>query len=138
MDVKIRQSILLITIMLISMTSCSENPVDNKKENRSPEILSLIVFPEIVNPSDSLIVICTATDEDGDSLVYDWVTSGVVKIKGYNHPWFYNSKENFKIFYAPDSQFVSAPQDTFWIQCFVRDGIGGQISERIKFIVKQE
>ena len=135
-----RQSILLIAIMLISMSSCNENPVDNKKENRSPEILSLVVFPEIVNPSDSLIVICNATDPDGDSLFYDWYADGIIKIKGGRPglPVLFNTDENSRIFFAPDSKYVSAPQDTFSIECAVRDGIGGQISERIKFIVKQE
>lgn len=129
--------IVLIMFVLLNISSCDENPVE-VKENKEPVIFSLVAFPDVVYPNDSLIVICNAYDPDADTLVYDWITSGsIVRIKGSNHPWLYNTKENSQIFYAPDSQFVSAPQDTFWIQCAARDGKGGQVSEVIKFIVKQ-
>ncbi len=130
---------ILIIIILLNISNCSDNPVDGKSENRSPVILSLNVFPDVVKPNDSLIVICNATDPDGDTLVYDWYTSGVVRIKGAlpGLPALFNTYENSRIIYAPDSQFVSAPQDTFRIEVAARDGKGGQVSEVIKFIVKQ-
>lgn len=129
--------ILIAMFVLLNISSCNESPVE-VKENKEPVIFSLVAFPDVVYPNDSLIVICNAYDPDADTLVYDWITSGsIVRIKGSNHPWLYNTKENSQIFYAPDSQFVSAPQDTFWIQCAARDGKGGQVSEVIKFIVKQ-
>lgn len=129
--------ILIIMFVLTKIISCNDNPVE-VKENQDPIIFSLVAFPDVVYPNDPLIVICSAYDSDADTLVYDWITSGsIIRIKGYNHPWLYNTKENSQIFYAPDSQFVSAPQDTFWIQCAARDGKGGQVSEVIKFILKQ-
>jgi|SRR5690554_4397818 hypothetical protein len=134
-------SFALVTFVLLNISSCDDNPVDNQPENRSPVIFSLTVFPKIVKPNDSLIVICNVIDPDGDTLVYDWYTTGVVRIKGL-HSWdccaLYNSYENSQIFYAPDSQFVSAPQDTFRIECAVRDGKGGGDVKLINFIVKQE
>ena len=133
-----KQSIVLLIILSLLNIYCSDdNPV--KPENQEPVILSLAVFPEIVKPNDSLIVICNAMDPDADTLVYDWYTTGVVKIKGAlpGLPVLFNTHENSRIFYAPDSQFVSAPQDTFWIECAARDGKGGQVSEIITFIVKQ-
>jgi hypothetical protein len=131
---------LLIVIVLLNI-SCDDNPVNGKSENHSPIILSLTVFPEVVKTSDSLIVICNAIDPDGDTLVYDWYTTGVVRIKGLPS-WdccaLYNSYENSQIFYAPDSAHVSTPQDTFWVQCAVRDRVGGQDVRLINFIVKQD
>ncbi len=135
-----KQSIvlLLISASLLNIYCSDDNPV--KSENRNPVILSLTVFPETVNPNDSLIVICNAIDLDGDTLVYDWYADGIIRIKDL--PWWaccarFNTYENSQIFYAPDSIYVVAPQDTFTIECAARDGKGGQVSEHIKFIVKQ-
>src|SRR5690606_15635671 len=123
--------ILIAMFVLLNISSCNESPVE-VKENKEPVIFSLVAFPDVVYPNDSLIVICNAYDPDGDTLVYDWYTSGIVKIKGLP-PWasgaLFNSYENSQIFYAPDSQFVSAPKDTFRIECAARDGKGGQVSE---------
>jgi hypothetical protein len=134
-----KQSIvlLLLTQALLNINCSDENPV--KPENQEPVILSLIAFPDVVMPNDSLIVICNAFDQDADTLVYDWYTGGLVGIKGAlpGVPARFNTHENSQIFYAPDSINVNAPQDTFWIECAVRDRKGGQVSEIIKFIVKQ-
>lgn len=129
---------IIIVIILIGIYSCNENPVKSDEEkNNNPIISSLTVFPKIVNPSDSLIVVCNATEPDGDTLVYDWITSGsIVRIKNSNHHWLYNTKENSQIIYAPDSNFIKQPVDTFWVQCMVRDRKGGQVGKIINFIVK--
>lgn len=130
---------LLLLILLFNCFNCNkESPVQPK--NHNPEILSLDVFPDVVGPSDSVIVICEAIDPDGDTLVYDWITSGVVRIKGAfsDDHFLYHTSENTRIFYAPDSLHVTAPQDTFWIQCFARDVKGGSAAGIVLFIVKQD
>jgi len=38
--------------------------------------------PDTVGPTDSAIVVCNATDIDGDVLVYDWATDDRLRIKG--------------------------------------------------------
>jgi hypothetical protein len=136
---KMKYSIaLLITLSLFSIYCSDDNPV--KPENSNPVIFSLVAFPEIVKPNDSLIVICNAIDPDGDTLVYDWYAEGIIGIKGL--PWWgccarFNTHENSQIFYAPDSIYVAVPQDTFRIEVAARVGKGGQVSKHIKFIVKQ-
>jgi hypothetical protein len=131
-----KKTILLIMILLLNI-KCNNNPVEVKQENREPVILSVTVFPEIVKPHDSLIVICNAYDPDGDTLVYDWITTGVVRIKGAFGDDFslYNTYENSRIFYAPDSLHVSSPKDTFWVQCFARDRKGKSTAKIIHFTV---
>jgi len=129
----------LLIFLLFSFINCSEeNPV--KPQNKSPEIISLEVFPNVVRPTDSIIVICEAMDPDGDTLVYDWITTGVVRIKGArgDEHWLYHTYENKRIFYAPDNLHVTAPLDTFWVQCFVRDVRGGADDQTIIFVVKQD
>ena len=131
--------LLIISFSFLALSTCDENSIGSNSENRNPVILSLTAFPDVVNPNDSLIVICDAFDPDADTLVYDWYTTGVVKIKGardYEHALF-NTHENSRIFYAPDSVYVTAPQDTFWVECAVRDRKGGQVSQIIRFIVRQ-
>lgn len=133
-----------IACMMLSIIGCNDNPVSNgKTENRNPSILSVTIFPQVVAPSDSLIVICTAVDADGDTLVYDWysLSGSIVKIKGARPGVFvlYNTPENSRIFYAPDSQYVAAPQDTFGLECAVRDLRGGtDVSGLLRFIVRRD
>jgi hypothetical protein len=131
------KTILFIIIVLLLNLNCKNNPVEVKQENREPVILSVTVFPEIVKPKDSLIVICNAYDPDGDTLVYDWITTGIVRIKGAFGDDFslYNTYENSRIFYATDSLHVIAPKDTFWVQCFARDRKGKSIAKIIHFTV---
>lgn len=130
-----------VTCIFVFIGSCGDNPADSgKTQNRNPRILSVTIFPQVVAPSDSLIVICNAVDLDGDTLVYDWYSlSGPrVRIKGAPPGYFvlYNTPENSRIFYAPDSQYVVAPQDTFGLECAVRDLRGGtDVSGLLRFIV---
>jgi hypothetical protein len=127
--------------VLLSIIGCNDNPADDgKTQNRNPVILSVTIFPQVVAPSDSLIVICNAVDPDGDTLVYDWysLSGSIVRIKGARPGAFvlYNTPENSRIFYAPDSQYVVAPQDTFGLECAVRDLRGGtDVSGLLRFIV---
>ena len=134
---KLNLTILFMLLLIVfCIVSCDDNSIKPENENQRPVIFSLTIFPSIVGPNDSLIVICNAFDPDGDTLVYDWSTTGVVRIKGYNHPWLFNSRNNSQIFFAPDSQNISFPQDTFWVQCFARDRKGGEDGVLTTFIVR--
>ncbi|MCF8354463.1 MAG: hypothetical protein K9H48_08420 [Melioribacteraceae bacterium] len=108
--------------MLLNI-NCDDNPVD-VKENQRPIIFSLTVFPDTIGPSDSAIVICNATDPDGDTLVYDWITDGKSRIKGTDYPdWsLYNTYENWRVVYPKNLNNV--PIDTCWVQVFARDRKG--------------
>ena len=130
--------LLLISLALLNIFCSDKNPI--KPENQNPVILSLTAFPDEVKPSDSLVVICNAFDSDGDTLVYDWYTSGVVRIKGAlpGLPVLLNTFENFRIFYAPDSVNVTASPDTFKVECAVRDRKGGQDVKSVNFIVTHD
>lgn len=122
---------LLILFLLVNCNG--ENPVG--PQNNSPQILSIVVFPEIIGLSDSVIVICNAIDPDGDTLVYDWITDARVRIKGSNYSRLYHTSENNRIFYP--TKIVNIPIDTLWIQCFVRDVKGGADAKLFYFIVKE-
>jgi len=130
---------IFLVLSLLLNQSCKEDDNPVKPTNHNPEILSLKVFPNMVIPSDSLIVICEAMDPDGDTLVYDWITTGVVRIKGafQDDHFLYHTTENTRIFYAPDSLHVLTPIDTFWIQCITRDVRGGSAGGIVKFIVNK-
>lgn len=125
--------ILLITIMLLNI-NCSENLVNS--ENNAPIIFSLTAFPEVIEPADSVIIICNAMDPDGDTLVYDWITDGRVKIKGANDfdHFLYNTYENSRIVYPKNLNLLP---DTLWVQCFARDVKGKSANSIVLFIVKQ-
>ena len=102
--------LIFISIIVLIIFGCNEEPV--QPENHRPIIFSLTAFPETVNHSDSVIVICNAMDPDGDTLVYDWITDARLRINGANPPGdtrLFNTFENSRIFYP--TQFAI---DTVW------------------------
>ena len=127
--------VVFLTLLFAYLIGCKENPVAVKPENRKPVIISLISFPEVIGPNDSVIVVCNAMDPDGDTLVYDWITSSRLRIKGANPSWdtrLFNTFENSRIFYPNKDLY---PFDTVWIQCFARDRKGKSDAKLIIFTV---
>lgn len=129
-----RRALTLALVFSASAAACGhDNPVT--PNNRSPAISSLTAFPTAIGPGDSAIVICQATDPDGNALVYDWLTDGRLIIKGNqsNDPELYNSPYNTQVFYhGPVSPFDSA-----WVECTVRDGKGGADVRLVNILVNQ-
>lgn len=74
---------------------------------------------------DSAVVICEAMDPDADTLVYDWLTSGSVRLQtplGRDVEET-NTYPNFQVVY-PDTTAIHNPIDTAWVQCSARDRRG--------------
>jgi hypothetical protein len=94
-----KKILILSTISLLVLLSCEEDII--KPENHKPIIFSLTAFPDVVSPSDSVIIICNAMDPDADTLVYDWSTDGKSKIKGAQNPDFIlnHTYENSRVVY---------------------------------------
>ena len=128
--------LILLSTILLAQNNCDDNPV--KPENQYPVILSLTVFPDVIGLQDSVIIICNAYDPDGDTLVYDWITDGRLKLQGtrdYEHS-LYHTYENSRIVYP--TQYVNLPIDTVWVQCVTRDVKGGSDGRVIRFVVQQD
>ncbi len=104
-------------------------------QNHRPVMLSLTAFPEIVGASDSVLVVCQAMDPDNDTLVYDWITDGRLRIRGAleGEHCLYNTRENFMVFY-PD--YIYAPVDTPWVQVFARDRRGMSAAQVVNFVIR--
>lgn len=115
--------------------SCAEDPA-TPPQNGSPVILSLTAFPGVACLGDSILVVCQATDPDNDTLVYDWITDGRLKLRGVPEGlhFVYNTHESFQVFY-PD--YIYAPVDTAWVQCFARDRRGMSAAQVITFVICQ-
>ena len=113
----------VVLMLLFGLSSCGkDNPVQ-PPPNRSPVISSLVAFPRVIGPGDSTIFIASATDPDGDPLVYAWVTDSRLIIKGNlpSHHELYNSPSNLQIFYYGDV----GTYDSAWVECDALDGKGG-------------
>lgn len=133
---RILTSIFIILFLLISINGCNEETTS--PENNDPVITSLIAFPSSVQLSDSFAVVCSAYEPDGDSLFYDWSCTSGATINGAHpsSPWIlYHSKENVRVFYAPDS--ILNQNDSIRIDCHVRDGKGGGKSAWIYVGIEQ-
>jgi hypothetical protein len=133
-----KKLVYIVAVILSLRFGCKENPVDVKPENHNPVIFSLTVFPDVISPTDSAIVICNAMDPDGDTLVYDWITDSRLKIKGdfANEDWLYHTRENSRVVYPKNLNNV--PFDTLWIQCNVRDVKGGEVGKLALFVLQQK
>lgn len=117
-------NVFIASLLLISIIGCNEE--STAPENNDPVITSLVAFPSSVQLSDSFAVICSAYEPDGDSLFYDWSCTSGAGISGVpqkHPPFLFHTKENIRIFYAPDS--ISNQNDSIRIDCHVRDGKGG-------------
>ena len=96
----------------------------------------MTVFPEVIGPADSVIVMCEAVDPDTDTLVYDWITDGRLRVKGAlsNEHFLYNTHVESHIFY-PEPETI--PTDTVWIQCHTRGRKGGDVARVVHIVVRQ-
>lgn len=128
-----KKTIVLI-IVLLAYNSCNENTLE-VGENQSPIILSLTVFPDVIGPLDSAIVVCNAMDPDGDTLVFDWTTDGKSRIKGTTYPdWtIFNTYENWCVVYPKNLNNVL--KDTCIIQVFARDRKGKSDVQLVSYIL---
>jgi hypothetical protein len=131
-----RHALTLIAIasMSIAAGSCHKNDPGFRPVNRFPVMTSLSVFPSDIAISDSAVVTCLATDQDGDTLVYDWATDLRLRIRGNRSgdPTKSNTFSNSETFY-PD--YHPAQVDTVRIACSVRDRRGGVATGAIRFTV---
>jgi hypothetical protein len=112
-----------LPLLLIILTAPSCSLI--AQGNRNPVIVSVTASPDTIHASESTTVYISATDPDGDHLVYDWVTDARLTIKGNppNKFYRYNTDSPSQIFYPGPTALY--PLDTAWVQCFARDGRGG-------------
>lgn len=113
-------SISVLLFLLLISTGCEES---TSPSNHDPAVTSIVAFPNQVQEADSFAVICSAYDQDGDSLFYDWsCTNHAASIKGAppENPFqLLNSKDNIMIFYATDSLLYQNGHAAIF--CDVRD-----------------
>ncbi len=91
--------------------------------NRSPVVQSLVAFPSVLAPGDSAVIVCSATDPDGEPIVFDWRTDCRLLLKDSNGGSAYNRSSNSIVVYVGTCGLT--PLDTGWVNCEVRDGRGG-------------
>lgn len=121
---RISLAALIVTALSVLSACDGKDPV--RPGNRAPIMISLLTFPGSIGPSDSAIVVCDATDPDGDSLRYDWISDGRLRLRGAS------PGDAFVLASRSNSQVVTygtplSPTDTAWVQCIVRDYRGGGV-----------
>lgn len=125
---------LLALTVLVCIAGCDGKDLVAPK-NRDPVISSLTASPTAIGPGDSTIVTCNATDADADVLVYDWITDSrlLIQVTDSTKSTLYNTSSNAHVFYHG---YVT-PYDSAWVQCIVRDGIGGAAGRVVRVLVNQ-
>ena len=126
---------MLIAISLC-IASCNE-PTPLSPVNRDPVVHSLYAFPTTIALGDSAIVVCFATDPDGDTVVYDWSSDcRMVKQGRPNDFTLFNDLDGRLVVHAGACN--RAPLDTGWVSCHVRDGRGGGKDAGHVFIIVRQ
>lgn len=103
--------------------------------NRDPIVTSLTVFPTTIAPGDSAVVVCSASDPDGESVRYDWHSYGAVRLNSRLGWIAYSQPSNSMTIYA--SAGTGAPSDTGWVRCFAVDDRGGsQYAGMVEIVIQ--
>jgi len=118
--------------VILLMSGChAATPI--QPVNRSPVVHSLLAFPTTIGSSDSAVVVCIATDADGDTVVFDWDSDCRLVMKGASRSGTAYNRPNVLVVYAG---CVTGPVDTGSVYCFARDGRGGgAYAGRVSIIV---
>jgi hypothetical protein len=120
----------------LSLAGCgAEIPL--QPVNHSPVALSLSAFPTTIGIGDSAIVVCLATDADGDTVVFDWSSDCRLVKKGPVRPGpTLYSQGNTLVVYG--GSCATAPLDTGWVSCSARDLRGGSdYAGTVQIIIQQ-
>src|SRR5262245_25296297 len=84
-------------------------------------ISSVVAFPTTLGPGDSTLITITASDPDGDTLVYDWAPYNGLTTKGGNSNTLNHVPNASMVFYAP----MTWSYDTAFVWCYATDARGG-------------
>lgn len=122
----------VILLTVTTSVGCSKDP--GRPVNHDPVMTSLTVFPTDIGPADSAVVTCIATDQDGDTLVYDWETDLRLRIRGNppGDPTRFNTFNSSEVFYL---NYLPVGTDTVWVVGGVRDRRGGEALRIVTFTV---
>ena len=125
--------LLAIFMLGLEVSACSTSQ-PMAPANHSPVLVSLTISPTDIGFADSAVVTCIATDQDGNTLVYDWEADQRLRIKGspLPEPIKNNTLNNAETLYV---NYHPIKVDTVWVGCEVRDGLGGGAARAINFTV---
>jgi len=126
--------LLLLAVLTLGVegAGCDRSSPSTRPVNHYPVMTSLTVHPTNIVTSDSAVVTCVATDQDGDTLVYDWQTDLRLRIRGTDLPIKSNTYNNAEWFYP---NYLPTQVDTVWVFCGVRDSRGGVAGRVVTFTV---
>ena len=126
--------LVLVRAFAAAIGACEEYAT--RPVNRYPIITSIVAFPTVLRLGDSTIVTVTASDPDGDTLVYDWEAYNGLVTKNRansNDTHVYHTSSPSRVFYL-----VSRPTtyDTAFVFCAVRDVRGGYVGRTVVFTLQ--
>ena len=127
---------ILVAAVAFAMSGCGEE-IPLQPVNHSPIVQSLTAFPTTIGLGDSAVVICAATDVDGDTLMFDW-TSDCRLVKKGQQPdaYWLTTWEGTLVVHA--GACATSPLDTGWVSCSVRDRRGGGArAGTVRIIIQQ-
>ena len=131
-------TLLLAVIVQVALFGChSPSPTPPVyPHNHAPLIDSLIAIPDTIGSSDSTVVTCFATDPDGDSLVYDWLTDARLQIKGARpgDPFLNAQPSPSCTFY--NANLPNPINDSAWVYCSAQDRRGGGVGRHVFIILR--
>ncbi len=131
-----RVGLFLMAFASISASCDPELPL--RPVNHSPVVRRLSVFPSLIGPGDSAVVICEATDPEQDTLQFDWTTDCrmIMSTRLGNDSFVFGERSGQMVVHA--GACARTPLDTGVVFCHVRDGRGGGVNAGYVRIVVQQ
>lgn len=133
---RIRSLLPLLGLCGLACVSSCGTKTPLQPVNRSPVVHSLIVFPATISPGDSAVVVCHATDPDGEPVEFDWTSDCRLIKRGAANSFVLYNVGNTLVVYA--GACADGPLDTGWVSCDVRDGRGGGArAGTVRIVIRQ-
>lgn len=110
-------------------------PLQPVHRNHVPVVQSLTAFPTTLAPGDSAVVVCSATDADGDRLYFDWYSDCRLLKKGSRGGDILTGPPQLVVYAGTCGQ---VPLDTGWVHCEVWDGKSGFVEAgTVRIVIRQ-
>ena len=129
-----RAALVVLALATCAVACRTTTPLQPVPRNEPPVVQSLLAFPTTIGVGDSAVVVCSATDPEGETLVYHWSSDCRLLKKGGSGDDVYSLDRALVVCAGACNR---APVDTGWVYCEVGDRHGEARAGVVRIAVRQ-